>query len=521
MRVKTWLVIGLVFMLGWPAVSFGQQPKSGGTFRWSMSGDLQAGGLDPAKFTDYNGWAIGMDIYNGLVQFDEKNAIAPDLAERWTVSANSKVYTFFLRRGVKFTNGRELTAQDFKYSIERIMDPATKSPNTWIFEDVIAGATAMMKGEAKEIAGIRVRGPYEVQITLEQPLGHFLALLTMPQAFVLAREEVERWGADYVSHPVGTGPFILEEWRRQDRIILKANPTYFAGKPYIERQEIRVIPESSTAEAEFKTGRLDVLGIPDATFRQWVSDPQWKPHIITGAGLNIQYLAFNLRRRPFNDVRVRRAVAYAIPRKQILESIFNGRGIIAHGPIPPSLPGYSTKIAALPYDPAKAKALLREAGYPDGLEVELLLTPTTNNRRLFDVLEASLRGVGITLRPGFRERAVYFRERGAGSFAVARADWIADYLDAENFLYPLFHTASRHFSGYTNPKVDQLIDAARATVDPAQRVRRYQEAEAAIIADMPWVFMWHSVGSTVYQPWVMGETYDATPRRTVKIWLNR
>ncbi len=521
MRVRIWIVLVLVALLTWPAVGYGQQPKTGGVFRTYFGGDLQAGGLDPAKFTGLNEWAVAIDLYNGLVQFDEKNAITPDLAERWSVSPDGKVYIFALRKGVKFTNGRELTAEDVKYSIERIMDPATKSPNTWIFEGVIKGATDMEEGRAKDISGIKVTDPYTIQFTLEQPLGHFLALLTMPQALVLPREEVAKWGDDYGSHPVGSGPFILQEWRRQDRLILRANPNYFAGRPYLDGQEIRIIPESSTAEAEFKTGRLDVLSIPDATFTQWTTDPTWKSRIMKGAEMNIFYLGFNLKKKPFDDVRVRRAVAYAIPRKQILEAILNGQGVIAHGPIPPTLPGYNPKIAALIYDPSKAKALLREAGYGDGFEAELLLTPTTGNRRLFDVLQASLRGVGIELKPAFRERAVYFRERRTGNFQIVRADWWADYLDAENFLYPLFHSASKPWTGYSNPKVDQVIDAARATIDPSKRLALYQDAEKGIIDDMPWVFLWHTVSSSAYQPWVMGQAFHPTPRRTVKIWLNK
>jgi ABC-type transport system substrate-binding protein len=175
----------------------------------------------------------------------------------------------------------------------------------------------MEVGKATEISGIRAVDRYTVRFTLTQPLGHFLALLTMPPAFVLAREEVDKWGADYVSHPVRTGP----------------------------------------------------------------------------------HLGFNHAQKPFNDVRVRRAFACAILRRQILEAIFNGRGVIARGPIPPGLPGYTATHPPLPHDPSRAKALLAEAGYGTGLEVELLLTPTTANRRIFDVFQASLRGANTELKP--------------------------------------------------------------------------------------------------------------------------
>jgi len=510
-----------VLLAGTATGSFGQTPKSGGIYRSYFGGDLQAGGLDPAKFTGTYEWEVAIEIYNGLVQFDDRNHVVPDLAEKWTVSRDGTVYTFTLRKGVKFTNGRELTATDVKYAIERLYDPATKSPNTWIFRGIVKGTQAMLKGEAKELAGIQVPDKYTVQFILEQPNGIFLSLLTMPQAFVVAREEVERWGPDYVAHPVGTGPFVLKEWRRQDRIILEANPDYFAGKPYLAGQEIRIIPEFSTAEAEFKAGRLDALGIGAApTFKQWTTDPKWKPFIMRNPNMEIDYLGFNFARKPFDDVRVRKAFAYAIPRKQILEAVFNGSGIVAHGPIPPGLPGYDGTITALPYNPSRAKKLLTEAGFANGLEAEMLITPASNNQRLFGILQATLRGVGIELKPLFRERAAYFSQRRAGSFDLARADWEADYLDAEDFLFPLFHTG-KHWSKYSNLKVDELIDRARATVEVKNRIELYQEAERHIIADMPWVFLWHSVGVSVHQPWVKGLQSHPTPRRTMKVWLDK
>lgn len=264
-----------------------------------------------------------------------------------------------------------------------------------------------------------------------------------------------------------------------------------------------------------------MLGIGAApTFKQWTTDSKWKPFITRNPAMQIDYLGFNFARKPFDDVRVRKAFAYAIPRKQILEVVLNGSGIIAHGPIPPGLPGYDGMIAALPHNPSKAKALLVEAGFPTGLEAEMLITPTTNNQRLFGILQATLRGVGIELKPLFRERAAYFSQRRAGTFDLARADWEADYLDAENFLFPLFHTGN-HWSKYSNPKVDALIDRARTTVEVKSRINLYQEAERLIIADMPWVFLWHPVGVAVHQPWVKGLQSYPTPRRTMKVWLDK
>lgn len=233
----------------------------------------------------------------------------------------------------------------------------------------------------------------------------------------------------------------------------------------------------------------------------------------------IVYIAFNLTRKPWDDVRVRRAVAYAIPRRQILESVLSGRGALAHGPIPPGLPGYDASIAGIAYDPSKAKALLAEAGYPNGIEAEFLTTTASSNRRIFEILQGVLRGAKITLKPALRERAVYFRERRQQQFDMVRADWFADYLDAENFLFPLFHSQNS-YQGYRNPQVDALIERARRTVDPSGRVALYKQAERLIIADAPWVFLWHPVSYTVVQPRVHGWKPYPTPRRTDTVWLS-
>ncbi len=180
--------------------------------------------LDPALIVDVIGASIGAKLFNGLVRFDQNLHLRPDIAEKWEVSPDGKTYTFFLHPGVHFSNGREVTADDVKYSFERVLNPATRSPRTWVF-DRIEGAQEFMKNQAQEVSGIMVNGTYIITIHLKKPFGPFLSLLSLTTASVVPKEEVEKWGADFSFHVVGTGPFMLHEWQHSQHLCLVSNPT--------------------------------------------------------------------------------------------------------------------------------------------------------------------------------------------------------------------------------------------------------------------------------------------------------
>ena len=217
--------------------------------------------LDPAMIVDVTGGLIAAKIFNGLVRLDENLEIIPDLAASWDVSRDRKTYTFHLRRDVRFTNSRTISAADVKYSFERILDPGGKSPNTWVL-DKISGAKAFLKGERSEVSGIKVTGPYTIQINLEEPFSPFLNLLTMTAAYVVPVEEVKKWGEDFASHPIGSGPFRLTEWKHNNHLLLERNEDYFGGMALTKGLRYRIIPEDLTAITEFELGNLDSISVP-------------------------------------------------------------------------------------------------------------------------------------------------------------------------------------------------------------------------------------------------------------------
>ena len=292
--------------------------------------------LDPALITDVQGGGIAAKLFNGLVRFNDNLDIVPDIARSWSLSPDQLTYTFHLRPDVRFSNGRKVTAHDFRYSFERVLSPKTKAPLTWVL-DRIEGADDFISGRASGIAGIRVADDQTLVLKLEKPFGPFLSLLSMSPAYVVPREEVERLGPDFGTHPVGSGPYVLAEWKHGQHIILSARADYFEGSPKLNGIYYRVIPEDLTAVMEFETGHLDVLLIPASEYGRYTTDPAWRDLVFGRTGLNSYYIGLNCTRPPFNDVRVRRAMNLAIDRQRIFNTVFEKRGVLATGPIPPGM----------------------------------------------------------------------------------------------------------------------------------------------------------------------------------------
>ena len=289
--------------------------------------------LDPAYIVDVPGGQVAAKIFDGLVSYDDKARIVPGLASSWSVSPDGLTYTFNIRPGVKFSNGREVTSADFKYSFERVLSPKTDSPRTWLF-DRIKGAREFMDGSRAEVAGIKCPDSRTLVIELAHPFGPFLGLLAMPGAYAVPKEDVEKYGEHFSDHPVGTGPYTLFKWEHGSRLLLTANRGYFGGRPGVGGISYRVIPEELTAVAEFERGNLDALNVPAPEFRRYSQGAKWKGRLLSQVGLNTYYLGMNCSRAPLDDVRVRRAISMAIDRKRILETLYEGRGVLAKGPVP-------------------------------------------------------------------------------------------------------------------------------------------------------------------------------------------
>ncbi len=463
--------------------------------------------LDPALITDVMGGGIAAKLFNGLIRFNENLEIVPDIARSWTLSPDQLTYTFRLRRDVRFSNGRKVTAQDVRYSFERVLTPGTKAPLTWVL-DRIEGARDFLAAKATTISGIRVPNDHTLVLKLEKPFGPFLSLLAMTTAYVVPREEVERLGQDFGTHPVGSGPYTLKDWKHGQYLALTADDDYFEGRPKLNGITYRIIPEDLTAVMEFETGRLDVLQIPSSEYRRYTTDPAWRDHVYGKPGLNSYYLGLNCTRPPFNDVRVRRAMNMAIDRQHILNTVFEKRGVLATGPIPPDLWKYRALTrgrSGYSYDPQKAKALIHAAG-AEGATVKIYITADPEVLDIVSVIEDYLKKAGLKPDITQLDWTAFKHAVNEGEPDAFWLSWYADYPDPENFLFPLFDSGSVGSSGNRtrclDPELDKLIETAQSTVDERQRYRLYSQAEDRIIQNAPWVFMWHKADYFVIQPWV-------------------
>jgi ABC-type transport system substrate-binding protein len=463
--------------------------------------------LDPALITDVQGGGIAAKLFNGLVRFNENLDIIADIARSWRLSEDQLTYTFRLRHDARFSNGRKITARDFRYSFERVLTPKTKAPLTWVL-DKIEGANDFIAGRSAVISGIHVVDDYTLVLKLEKPFGPFLSLLAMTTAYVVPREEVERLGQDFGTHPIGSGPYVLSEWKHGQYLMLAAREDYFEGKPKLNGIYYRVIPEDLTAVMEFETGHLDVLLIPSSEYRRYTTDPAWRDLVFGRPGLNTYYLGLNCTRPPFNDVRVRQAVNIAIDRQHILNTVFEKRGVLAVGPIPPGLWKARTltlAVANYSYNPERAKALIREAG-AEGATINIYITLDAEVLDIIEVIQNYLTKVGLKVNITQLDWSAFKDAINEGKPDAFWMSWWADYPDPENFLFPLFHSASEGSGGNrtrcSDPELDRLIETAQRTMNERQRYRLYRDAEDRIIKNAPWVFMWHKADYFVIQPWV-------------------
>lgn len=463
--------------------------------------------LDPALITDVIGGNIAAKLFNGLIRFNENLDIVPDIALSWSLSPDQRTYTFHLRQDVRFSNGRKVTAKDVRYSFERVLTPSTRAPLTWVLER-IEGADAFLAGKSTSISGIRIENDHTLLLKLDKPFGPFLSLLAMTTAYVVPREEVDRLGQDFGTHPVGSGPYVLTEWKHGQYLMLTENKDYFEGRPKLNGIYYNIIPEDLTAVMEFETGRLDVLLIPSSEYHRYTTDSAWRDLVYGKPGLNTYYLGLNCTRPPFNDVRVRQAVNMAVDRQKILNTVFEKRGVPAWGPIPPGLwkNGVVAPISdGYRYNPQQAKKLIQEAG-ATGKKIRIYISAEQDVIDIVEVIDEYLKTAGLQPEIVQLDWSALKQAVNEGKPDAFWLSWWADYPDPENFLYPLFHSASVGPGGNRtrclDPELDRLIETAQRTMDERQRYRLYRQAEDRIIKNAPWVFMWHKADYFVLQPWV-------------------
>lgn len=459
--------------------------------------------LDPALIVDVTGGLIAAKLFNGLVRLGDDLGIVPDIAERWEVRDNGLSYIFHLRKGVTFSNGREVTAHDFLYSFRRVLDPATGSPNTWVFEK-IAGAKDYAGGRRPDVPGLQVLDDATLRITLSRPFAPFLQLLSMTAAYVIPREEVSSRGSGFQRHPVGTGPFVLSNWSHHQELVLERNDAYFQPRARVRGITFRIIPEDLTAVTEFEVGNLDVITLPAPEYRRYADSSMWAGLISGQEGLNTYYLGFNCARQPFASARLRRAVSHAIDREKILRTYYEGRGRLASGPVPDSIRKWRPAPEA-GYDPGKARELITREGML-GRTVNFYITSDQEVRDIAEIIQAFLAKAGLPVKITQLEWSAYKAALNHGEADLFWISWWADYPDPENFFFPLFHSSNHGAGGnrtrYANKDVDRYIELAQAESVPEKRYSAYSAAEAVIMGELPLVPFWHRKEITLRQPYL-------------------
>jgi peptide/nickel transport system substrate-binding protein/oligopeptide transport system substrate-binding protein len=499
----------------------------GGAYRRPLGNEPAT--LDPARIVDVYGRSVSQQIFDGLVQFDHTLTVTPALARFWTASRDGLTWTFQLRKGARFHHGREVTADDVVYSFTRLVDPRTKSGAAELFL-AIRGAPEYREGKARQISGLAALDPHTVQVRLTEATVPFVSVLAVGHAKIVPRDLVEQQGDAFGTQPVGTGPFRFVRWERGREIVLAANPTYFDGPPRLSRVAYRIFPGEQTdlMYQEFRSGGLEDTPVPLRDYRGILASDR---HVYVRRPMfSLRHYGLNVTRKPLDDRRVRQALNYAIDREAVVSEVFLGRFALARGILPPGTLGYNPELKGYPHDPARARDLLAEAGYPGGHGLGPIAFWSSVKQddilREHERIRKDLEAVGVRAEfhylPDWPSFSAQMAQRKLPAFLRA---WYADVPDPENFLYKLFYSkSSRNYMGYANPAVDQLLLQARAEADAARRVALYRQAEERILDDAPIIPVWHYTYERLFQPYVrsvevsgLGDPY--IPLR--KIWLDR
>jgi oligopeptide transport system substrate-binding protein len=497
-------------------------PRAGGTLRLAAAEDVHT--LDPAVGYDTGSWAFEQMLFNMLVNYDDGTTIVPELARAWTVDPDGRHVRFTLRTDVHFSSGKAFSADDVRYSLERVLTASLHSPGVEFFAG-IEGAEDYTAGHAPHVRGIATPAPDRVEFTLTAVDPLFLHKLAMPFAGVVDREAVERVGdLGFRRAPVGTGPFVLAEWVEGRRMRLERNPHYFrTGLPYLDAVEVTVGLSDQLGWFKYQSGEIDIAGVPSAEFARVTADTRYRPLLLERTTLRTQYLGLNCEVPPFDRVEVRQAVNAAIDKERLLQLI-DGRGVVARTILPPDMPGADPSTPGYPRDPAAARARLAEAGLGAGVDTTLWAARDEGSMRLAQSIQQDLKAIGIrlALKP-VDFPALIEAVRHPKMVPVFLLGWEADFPDPSNFLIVLLHSRSRGTNNnafYASPAVDAVLDEAEPVLDLARRFRLFHEAEVMIMRDAPWVPLFHPVGFAVRHPRVRNyQLHPLRPSRVEQVWV--
>lgn len=471
--------------------------------------------LDPGVVQDGDTIDALQQVFEGLVGWNEQNEPTGLLAEKWDFEKDGKVIVFHIKKGVKFHNGRELMAEDIKWSWERVCSPELKSTNGTGYMTDIMGVQEVLdsKGKITDISGVKVVDDYTLSVELTAPRPYFLGKLTYLAFSAVAKEAQDGLKEmATVEHMIGTGPFKAERYVPEQLLTMVANKDYHGGAPMLDKIERAVVLDPQTRLNKFKNGEAELCLVQRADVESIEKDANLKPQLKFLDRPSIFYVAMNCSGSypPFKDVRVRRAFAMAIDRKKIVEVYMKGVNKQAHSIVPPGVFGSREMANEIPYNPEEAKKLLAQAGYPDGKGMpELEIRYRESYRDISLVAEAVsndiAKNLGVKVNNQAKEWKAYLDLYNKGENRFYHMRWAADYLDPQNFISHMLATyGPENHTGYSNPIFDKLCKEADSIMDPAKRAALYQQAEDIVLQDAIWVPVYFQRDAELQSPRVKG-----------------
>jgi peptide/nickel transport system substrate-binding protein len=495
-------------------------------------------------------WVL-MNVMEGLVSYNKSNEIVPQIAKNWTISDDGLKYTFNINTKVKFHNdpcfpgntGRNVMAKDFKYCLERVNDPSTKTRGLWVFRDKIKGANDYYESKSKktdktvnEISGITAPNDSTLVIELTDAFAPFLSLLTMTYGFVYPKEAVDFYGSGFSSHPVGTGPFMFKEWMLDKHLSLVRNNEYYekdsSGNtlPYLNDVEITFTKSQETEFLDFLNGKYDYHE-PSSEIIDAITDEDGKMidadkkdyKLVKQPWLNTVYLIMVQneslpagKTSPFvNNKKLRQAINFAVDKERIVKFVLKNRGHAAfNGPLPVGMPGFDSSVKGYTYNLPKAKELLSEAGYPNGkgLDLTLYISNDELQKNISIAIQEQLKEIGIDLKLEQVLQSSLNTQQQQGELAFTRGNWGADYFDPENFMSLFFSKNIIPFgpnkTGYSNPEIDKMYEKSIRITDFDSRKKIYNEMERIVIEDAAWIFLYYNQKIYLLQKGVNGFFLD-------------
>ncbi|MBI2755794.1 MAG: peptide ABC transporter substrate-binding protein [Chloroflexi bacterium] len=475
--------------------------------------------VDPQAASFATEVAVILQNFEPLLTMDAQLRPQPGSAQSWDISADGRVWTFRLWPGMRFSDGTPVTASNFVYSMQRLLNPRLAAEYASFFVDAgIVGAAEYNSGQAgADALGVRALDDLTVEFTLKQPVGFFPSLMTLWVTSPVKLDvpiDNSSWAADPSTY-IGNGPFMMTEWVHQDRIVFGQNPYYVGARPRLNRLTFLMVTDGTADYAAYLAGERDAALVPDANVRSVLADPFLSQEARQYTELTTFWLNINTERSPLNNGLVRKAFARALDREAYINDISQGVGRPTTGIIPPGMPGFDPNAGSdLSFNPASARELLAAAGYSNGTgfpSVTFKYSSNTANQRRAEFIQAQLKqnlNVNIVLTP--QESKAYQADFKAKNFDMTFGGWGADYPDPQNWYGTLFTCkGGNNKYNYCNPSLDQLVARADQTTDQDLRSELYSQAQNIVLNDLPVVPIFVRGRMVVVKPYIQGLTITA------------